>query len=90
MDDDSAKTPEQLRQELAALRQQRAVEQAAERIRGEVMAMRTSEDLYSVAAAFLVEVRHLGIDTLFLGIVFFDGKKMIVGYGTTGPVRKAP
>jgi len=80
---DTAKTKKQLVAELEELRQQRAVKQAAERLREHVLAMRTSEDLYSVGTAFLVEVRHLGIDTLFLGILLFEGEKIVHHYPVT-------
>ena len=45
---------------------------AAERIRAEVMAMRSSNDLYPLAATFLSEVRNLGINTWFLSIAFIE------------------
>ena len=80
---DTAKNKKQLIAELEELRRQRVVEQAAERLRQHVLSMRTSEDLYSVAAAFLVEVRHLGIDTIFLSINIFEGGKFVHHYPVT-------
>jgi len=80
---DAAKTKKQLVAELEELRQQRAVGQAAERLREHVLAMRSSEDLYSVGAAFLGEVRRLEIDTLFLGILLFEGEKIVHHYPVT-------
>ena len=74
---DTAKTKKQLIAELEELRQQRAVEKAAERIREEVLAMRKSEDIYKVVAVIFQEIVNLGIDTPSASIGFIDEEKNI-------------
>ncbi len=56
---DVEKTREQLQIELAQLRQQRAQEQAVERIRVEVLSMRSREDLLQVALVMYRELSRL-------------------------------
>ena len=75
-----AKTKAQLIAELAEMHQQRSVEKAAERIREEAMAMRSSEDLYPLAATFLTEVRNLGINTWYLSIALIEDEEIVYFY----------
>ena len=72
MANDKSKTKAQLIAELEEMRQQRAVEQAAERIREEVLAMRQSEDMVKVMAVMWQKMVNLGIQTPAASISFLD------------------
>ena len=80
---DTAKTKKQLIVELEELRQQRVVEQAAERVREAVLAMRSSEDLLQVVGLLYQEVRGQGLETECVPS-FFSMKRTIAGW-TTSP-----
>ena len=69
---DTAKTKEQLIAELEELRQQWAIEQAAENTREEVLAMRSSDDLAKVVAVLLKVIRSLGVETPNASILFIN------------------
>jgi len=76
---DENKTKEQLiaelaqrDSELAELRQQLAVKQAAERIWQEVLAMRESEDIVEVVAVMWQEMKSLMVKTPIISIHFID------------------
>jgi len=72
---DVEKTREQLQIELDQLRQQRAQEKAAERIRVEVLSMRSSDDLLKVAVMMFQELLRLGIKAPGCGFFFVDEDK---------------
>jgi signal transduction histidine kinase/DNA-binding NarL/FixJ family response regulator len=71
---DTEKSKEQLQIELAELRQQRAQEQAVERIRVEVLSMRSSEDLLQVVLVMFREFSRLD-ETAACGFFFVDEDK---------------
>ena len=66
------KSKEQLQIELAELRQQRTQEQAVERIRDEVLSMRSSEDLLQVVLVMFRELSRLDIEAPACGFFFVD------------------
>ena len=72
---DVEKTGEQLQIELAQLRQQRAQEKAAERIRVEVLSMRSSKDLMKVVGMMWEAMVNLGIDIVGNSIRFVEEEK---------------
>ena len=72
---DAEKTREQLQTELAELRQQRVREEAIERIRVEVLAMRSSEDLLQVVLVAFQEFRRLEKETVAGAFFFVDEAK---------------
>ena len=63
MNDESDKSLAQLQEELADIHQQLALQQAAERVREAVLAMRQNEDLLQVAVTMYREMRRLGVET---------------------------
>ncbi len=69
---DVEKTREQLQIELDQLRQQRAQEKAAERIRVEVLSMRSSKDLMKVVGMMWEEMVNLGMDIVGNTIRFVE------------------
>ena len=71
---DERKTKKQLIAELEALRQQRAVERASERIREEVLAMRTSDDLLQIVFTMFREIRKLDMPAVACSFHFVDGE----------------
>jgi len=75
MADDRNKTKAQLITKLEEMRQQRAIESASERIREEVLAMRSTQDLLKVVLALWRELIHLDILKRLAGscsILFID------------------
>ena len=86
---DTAETKEQLQDELAHLRLQRAQEQAAERIRVEVLSMRSSDDLLKVAVVMFQELWRLGMETP--ACVFYmvdEDNDSMIGYVAFEDLRK--
>jgi len=89
MANDRNKTKAQLITELEEIRQQQAVEKAAERIREEVLAMRTSDDLLKVVAAMFREIITLGLKPLACTFHFVDEEAdRITTYGAAEHPRK--
>jgi len=72
MANDRNKTKAQLITELEEIRQQQAVEKAAERIREEVLAMRTSDDLLKVVFSMFREIGKLGVPAVGCTFHFVD------------------
>lgn len=70
-----SKTSEELQVELVALRQQRDQEQAVERIRAEVLSMRSSEDLIRVIVVVYRELSRLKVESPGCGFFFVDEDK---------------
>jgi len=85
---DERKTKRELITELEGLRRQllevestARLEAAAERIRAEVMAMQSSENLAQVMALMYREVLRLGIDSRSCNVLFFDEERdQVVNY----------
>ena len=69
---DKNKTKAQLIAKLEEMRQQRAVEKAAERVREAVLAMRQNEDLLQVAVTMYREMRCLGVETPGVSFLLID------------------
>jgi len=69
---DEAKTKKQLIAELEEMRQQRAVEKASERIREEVLAMRSSDDLLRVVFSMFREIGKLGVPAVACAFHFVN------------------
>ena len=87
--EDKTKTNEQLHLELAQLRQQRARERAAERIRLEVLSMRSRDDLLKVAVTMFRALEQLGIEPPACVFFFVDeDKETITGYVAFQNLRK--
>ncbi len=72
---DMEMSKEQLRIELAELRQQRAQEKTIERIRVEVLSMRSREDLLQVILVMFKELSRLDIEAPGCGFFFVDEDK---------------
>jgi len=64
-------------QELEQQAEQARRERAVERVRAEAMSMRSSDDLYPLAATLLTEVRGLGIDSAFLSMAFIEDEEIV-------------
>ena len=71
---DTSKTKKQLIAELEELRQQRAIEQAAENVREEVLSMRSTGDLARVVAVMQGELKKLGVETPATSIAFMNAE----------------
>jgi len=69
---DTAKTKKQLIGELDALRRERIVEQALERVRAEALSMQATDDLVNVVAVLYQEMAQLDIEAPWCAIFFID------------------
>jgi len=84
-----SKTKEQLQIELENLLQQRKQEQAVERIRAEVLSMRSSADLLPVITVMFRELSQLDIESPGCGFFFVDeDKNSILWYSALENPRK--
>jgi len=75
MANDKSKTKAQLIAELEEMRQQRSIDEACERIREEVLLMRSGDDLMKVNAVLYHEMIRLGVETKACGIYFIDERE---------------
>ena len=66
------KTKKELIAELEEMRQQRAMEQAAEQVREAVLAMRGSADLMDVVGVMHQGLHQLGVEPIHTSIHFVD------------------